>query len=155
MMMQLRRPLVALFAISICASALVAQAQPTGYLDGNTDNAPGYLTPDAAERQDAPPSGYLNAPDAGYVAPAPAEGGYFGRPKSTTDTFVPAPENARENVNGGTLMLIAYAGFWLLTIGYVTSIASRARHANRELVELRRHIQELDDRIEELDARGA
>lgn len=116
--------------------------------------------------------GYIPAPsvpsDNGYLreapVPAPAPSGYMGnsRPQSggylnnksapTTDTFVPATAESRENINGGTLMLIAYAGFWLLMLGYVVTLASRARTARREADELKRQIGEIDDRLEDLEA---
>lgn len=155
MTMQLRRSMVGvafagLCAASLCAPSVVAHAQDAGYLDAKREQGDGYV-PAPSDAQRRAPEGYLDAAD------APA-GGYFGQPKSTsdtTDTFVAAPENAREHINGGLLMLIAYAGFWLLAIGYVTTLAGRARHANRELVDLRRHIEDLDDRIEEMEARRA
>lgn len=95
--------------------------------------------------QDGAPAGYLAPSDsgqAGYLQNKSAPGG---------EGFVPAPADARENINGGSLMLIAYTLFWIFTLVYVVSLAKRGREAQRELTDLRNQLRELDERMEELE----
>lgn len=140
----------------IGAPALVASAQePDGYLaQPSADDAQGYIP---AQDADAPVRALGDAPE-GYL-PAVGQGGgsgYLATSKSTSEEgFVAAPEGATEQINGGRLMLIAYAGFWLFAFVYVATLAGRARTARREVVELRRQIQEIDDRLEDLEQRDA
>lgn len=135
---------------------------PTAHAQQNSADA-GYLQ-EAKE-----PSGYV-APDAsrspvraegeGYLSPPPNlgnSGGYLSAQTKSVggadgDSFVAAPAGSTEQINGGRLMLLAYAGFWLLALAYIASLASRARTANKELLELRRELQELDDRLEDLES---
>lgn len=110
----------------------------------------GYLP--AAEAEQAPegaPSGYLpadevqNSRDDDEVARAKPDG------------FAPAPASVSnaERVDGGRLMILAYIGFWLIALGYIATLAQRARRTGREVVELHRQVQELDDRMEDIETR--
>lgn len=108
---------------------------------------------------DEAPDGYLRAED-GQKAPE----GYLPATSKTTqrdagkadrkpEGFVPAETLGTDSVDGGKLMLIAYAGFWLLALLYIAMLAGRARRTGKEVVELHRQLQELDDRIEDLETR--
>lgn len=70
---------------------------------------------------------------------------------SSEDGFVSAPAGDAETVNGGTLMLIAYALLWLLVLFYVLVLARRARSAREEIDELGLQLRELDERLDELE----
>lgn len=111
------------------------------------------------DADDAPPSGYLRADDQEDAAPE----GYLpassksseDAPQERADGFVAAEASQGERVDGGRLMLLAYAGFWLIALAYITTLAQRARRTGKEVVELHRQLKELDDRIEDLERRGA
>lgn len=70
---------------------------------------------------------------------------------SSEDGFVSAPAGEAETVNGGTLMLIAYALLWLLVLSYVLVLARRARGAREAIDELGLQLRELDERLDELE----
>lgn len=141
-------------SVLIGAPAFSAFAQEDGYLaEPSSGEAEGYIP---APEADAPARALGEAPEGYLPATGQGSGGYLANTKSISDEgFVAAPAGATEQINGGRLMLIAYAGFWLLAFAYVATLAGRARTARREVVELRRQIQEIDDRLEDLEQRGA
>lgn len=149
---EIRTGLCSVAAVLVVCSGAWAQSDG-GYLaPAPAPNAPeGYLP--AENPNPAPaPSGYLQAGErGGYLQEGNSRGGYFEDKAATADVFVPAPADARENINGGTLMLIAYTLFWLFTLVYVGALAVRGRAAQREVADLQNRIRELDERLEDLE----
>lgn len=117
-----------------------------------------------------PPEGYLpagqtgqvqddasNAAPTGYLPPGKAQNAAVEDEiaRAKADGFAPAPSSVSnaESVDGGRLMILAYIGFWLIALGYIATLAQRARRTGREVVELHRQVQELDDRMEDIEVR--
>lgn len=132
-----------LIALLFCCALIL----PTATFAQENDAPEGYLPAQgekAAPRDASAPEGYLPAgsnPASKDSAPQ-------------ADGFVPAEKSSAETVDGGRLMLLAYAGFWLIALGYIATLAQRARRTGKDVVELHRRLQELDDRIEDLETRG-
>lgn len=106
-----------------------------------------------------PPDGYLRANEAptapdGYL-PASSQNKASDRAldPARPEGFVPADKASPESVDGGKLMLLAYAGFWLIALLYIATLAQRARRTRNEVLELHRQLQEIDDRLEDLETR--
>lgn len=153
----LRTGLVALLLMSVAtlswAQSSTTGGSDTGYLQGGSDHArqapPTLRNADGAYLQQDARGGYLPTGGGdGYLGGAQTK----GAGSLDTDGFVAAPAGSTEQINGGRLMLIAYAGFWLLALAYIASLAGRARTASKEATELRRQLQELEDRLEDLEA---
>lgn len=136
---------------------------PAGYLpaaeagqakDGAADAAPsGYLpAAEAGQEQGAVdedvPAGYLPAGDA-----QGRDSDEIARAKEAGYAPAPTTVSSADTVDGGRLMILAYIGFWLLALGYIATLAQRARSTGREVVELHRQVQELDDRMEDIETR--
>lgn len=145
------RRLSSLVCAGMLSVSMLASAQSNdGYVPAPSNApAPGYLNAapagaPAVEREPAQEGGYLNQGN--------SQGGYLSNKSNANDAFVPATADARENINGGMLMLIAYALFWVFTLVYVASLARRGRDAQREVADLRNQIRELDERLEDLEA---
>ncbi len=83
---------------------------------------------------------------------APPEPQLYGEEVGTPGSgFVPAPDGEGENINGGALMLAAYGVFWVLILGYVGTLASRARRDSAEMGALKRQVTDLEDRLDEIE----
>lgn len=67
--------------------------------------------------------------------------------------FRPASEVQKETVNGGMLLIIAYAVVWLLIAGYVFVVGRRARRINQELDAVQLLARDLDARLDEAERR--
>jgi len=66
--------------------------------------------------------------------------------------FVPAPPgSATENIDGLPLMVAAYVVIWVLLMGYVAMLMRRHGAVARELDSLRIRMQELDERLAEVE----
>lgn len=135
------------------ATAQAFSADEAGYLAPKEPNAPGYIAPEGRSAAPEGAPGYLqNTPDGYLPRSGSGGGGYLKSAPGANDGFVAAPAGSTEQINGGRLMLIAYAGFWLLSLAYISTLARRARAANKEVVDLRQQLLELDDRMEDLEA---
>lgn len=66
--------------------------------------------------------------------------------------FVAAEPGTGDQIDGGMLMIAGYGVFWALIFGYVFILARRQRRVAGELEELRRRMEDLDDRLD--DAEG-
>ena len=66
------------------------------------------------------------------------------------DAYRPAEDGEIEPVPGGTFMLLAYLALWVATGGYLFRLASRHRAVQAELGVLRRLLEDIDDRLNEL-----
>lgn len=119
---------------------------PTAAFAQENDAPEGYLPTqgDKAAPRDA------SAPE-GYLPPSSKTAAQENTPND--DGFVPVQKSDENTIDGGRLMLLAYAGFWLIALGYITTLAQRARRTGKDVVELHRRLQELDDRIEDLETR--
>lgn len=134
--------LLSLFCLALAAPSAAFAAEdsaaddaPSGYFEGTED----------ADKAEAP-EGYLPASSKNTAATE----------QDKADGFVAADRSSQaDTVDGGKLMLLAYAGFWLIALIYITTLAQRARRTGKEVVELHRQLKELDDRIEDLETRGA
>ncbi len=135
----------AVMSLALVAFAPIAHAQDAA----PSQDAPAYLEQEDGGQylQNGEKSGYVQQEADGYIKSA--------RTKSTQPDYAPAPAGQPNEVNGGLLMLIAYAGFWLIALAYMVSLATRARKTSQEVLSLYRRIQELDDRIEDLENTSA
>ena len=70
---------------------------------------------------------------------------------ASQEGFVAARREDMEQVNGGALMLIAYALFWVMVVTWVALLARRAALISNQLVDVRRQLTDLDDRLDELE----
>lgn len=68
--------------------------------------------------------------------------------------FVAAEPDVGSEVDGGALLIAGYAVFWALIFGYVFLLARRQRNVTSELDELRRRMEDLDDRLDEAEGRS-
>lgn len=158
--------------VAIVLSVLLAIPSLSIAQDG--DGPAGYLPAAEAEQAkdgaaDAAPTGYLPAAEAGQAqgeVDDAAPTGYLpaGKARTADDDeiaqakeagYAPAPTrtSSADTVDGGRLMILAYIGFWLLALGYIATLAQRARRTGREVVELHRQVQELDDRMDDIETR--
>lgn len=70
----------------------------------------------------------------------------------TESGFRPASEVEKDTVDGGLLLIVAYAIAWVLIAGYVFIVAKRARQANIELNAVRLLARDLEVRLDESEA---
>lgn len=70
----------------------------------------------------------------------------------TESGFRPASEVEQDTVDGGLLLIAAYAVAWILIAGYVFIVAKRARQANVELDAVRLLARDLEARLDESEA---
>lgn len=68
--------------------------------------------------------------------------------------FVAAEPGTGDQIDGGMLMIAGYGVFWTLIFGYVFLLARRQRKVAGELDELRRRMEDLDDRLDEAEGRS-
>lgn len=61
-------------------------------------------------------------------------------------------QGAGESVPGGTFLLIAYVAFFGLVVGYVVHLARKQRAVAAEFGALRKSVEDIDDRLDELQA---
>ena len=79
-----------------------------------------------------------------------AQGSDYDPARLSREGFVPAERVALgDQVPGGTLMLAAYLAGWVLFFAYLVFLLRAQRDVGRELGEVRRRMDELDERIEE------
>jgi CcmD family protein len=75
-----------------------------------------------------------------------AEGEYL-----TESGFQQAPAGQTETIDGGALLLAAYAVAWLLIAGYVYIIARRSRETQAELQAINLLSRDLESRLDEYE----
>ena len=69
----------------------------------------------------------------------------------TESGFQQAPAGQTETVDGGALLLAAYAVAWLLIAGYIYIIARRSRETKAELQAINLLSRDLESRLEEYE----
>jgi len=62
-----------------------------------------------------------------------------------------AAEGGGEEVDGGMLMIVAYGAFWVMVLGYVVFLVRKQGTVSGELLALNRRMEEMDDRLDEID----
>ena len=82
------------------------------------------------------------------VAQAEEGSGYSGEALSQQGFQV--AQGAGESVPGGTFLLLAYVAFFGLVVGYVGFLARRQRAVSEEFGALRRSVEDIDDRLDEI-----
>lgn len=66
--------------------------------------------------------------------------------------FVPlAPGEQGDAVSGGWLLVAAYVGMWTILMVWVGAMVRRAQAAATSLADVRRRLQDVDDRLDELE----
>lgn len=71
--------------------------------------------------------------------------------ETVNDEGFQAATGEGEEISGGTLMIIAYGAFWTLVLGYVVFLVRKQGAVRDELFALNRRMEDMDDRLDEID----